>query len=532
MFLKRGLNLKIIKENNISNVIIFSTMIIIMSLMFFNAYYFITKQYDILDRGIIQSKKAYVKFQKKLIQREVESVIDTIKFKRAQLTTRSSLEEKNRIKQEIIDWATNIRFGDTKENYVFIYAIKDFKGGDKFAKMVVNPNRPDLVGKYISDEYQDANGKKFRKIFLRDIDKQGFSFVNYMYKKLESSDVRPKVTYFKLYPHWKWVIGAGTYLDEMDVEIAQRKATLKRSMQIEITSAIIIFLFFSLVANAFAIFLGKQIEKYLNQYNAQVKEKTEQLQHFNKTLENKIHKEVQRSKEQEQLLIQKSKFIALGEMLSNIAHQWRQPLSQLSAIMMTLKFRYNLKKLDEDTMQSKSKEAEHLLEYMSKTINDFSEFFKPEKAEQEFFIKQTVDAALSIIGKSTQRKTIEIYQSIPENAKIFGYKNEFEQVILNIITNAKQILLEKSIEQPTITIKVKSDKTYTYITIQDNAGGIKVEPIEKIFEPYFTTKESTGGTGIGLYMSKLIIEKSMGGMLIAKNKKRGASFIIRVRKVD
>lgn len=532
MFLKRGLNLKIIKENNISNVIIFSTMIIISSLMFFNAYYFITKQYDILDRGIIQSKKTYVEFQKKLIQREVESVIDTIKFKRNHLTTQSSSNEKKRIKQEIIDWVTNIRFGEKKDNYVFIYEVKNFSGGDKFAKMLVNPNRPDLVGKYISDEYKDADGKKFRKIFLRDIDKQGFSFVNYMYKKLGSSDVRPKVTYFKLYPHWKWIIGAGTYLDEMDVEIAQRKATLKRTMQLEITSAIIIFLFFSLVANAFAIFLGKQIEKYLNQYNAQVKEKTEQLQHFNKTLENKIHTEVQKSKEQEQLLIQKSKFIALGEMLSNIAHQWRQPLSQLSAIMMTLKFKYKLEKLDEDTMQSKSKEAEHLLEYMSKTINDFSEFFKPEKAKKEFFVKKTVDAALSIIGKSTQKKTIEIHQSIPENAKVFGYKNEFEQVILNIITNAKQILLEKQIEKPRIIIKVKSDKTYTYITIKDNAGGIKVEPIDKIFEPYFTTKESTGGTGIGLYMSKLIIEKSMGGILIAKNKNRGASFIIRLKKVD
>jgi len=528
MFLKRGLNLKIIKENNISNVIIFSTMIIITSLMFFNAYYFITKQYDILDRGIVQSKKTYVEFQKKLIQREVESVLDTIKFKQ----TNNLSHDKKQIQQEIIDWANNIRFGKNKENYVFIYKIENFQGGDKFAKMIVNPNRPDLVGKYISDEYEDANGKKFRKIFLRDIDTQGFSFVHYMYNKLGSSDVRPKVSYFKLYPHWKWIIGAGTYLDEMDVEIAQRKATLKRSMQIEITSAIIIFLFFSLVANAFAIFLGKQIEKYLNSYNAQVKEKTEQLQHLNKTLENKIHTEVQKSKEQEQLLIQKSKFIALGEMLSNIAHQWRQPLSQLSAIMMTLKFKYNLKKLDDDTMLNKSKEAEHLLEYMSKTINDFSEFFKPEKAKKEFFIKKTVDAALSIIGKSTQKKTIEIYQSIPENAKIFGYKNEFEQVLLNIITNAKQILLEKKIEKPRISIKVKNDKTYTYISIKDNAGGIKVEPIDKIFEPYFTTKESTGGTGIGLYMSKLIIEKSMGGILIAKNKNKGASFIIRLKKVD
>lgn len=524
--------MKIIKENNISNVIIFSTMFIITSLMLFNSYYFISKQYDLLDKGIKQSKKTYIESQKKLIQREVDAVIDMIRYKRANAEAFNSLEKEKALEEELKEWIRSVRFGHKKENYIFVYKVKNLSGGDNFAKMIVNPNRPDLENQYISDEYEDAEGKKFRKMFLRDIDEKGYSFVNYMYKKLDSDDIRPKVSYFKLYSHWDWIVAAGTYLDDIDVEIAQKKATLNRTVQLEVTSAILIFLFFSLVANAFAIFLGKQIEKFLNSYNAKVKQKTQELLEFNKTLENKIHKEVQKSKEQEQLLIQKSKFIALGEMISNIAHQWRQPLSELSAIMMTLKFKYNLGKLDDTSMEQKSKEAENILEYMSKTIDDFREFFMPKKEQKEFFVKEAIGSAINIIGSSVQDKKIIIEKHIAQDNKIYGHKNEFEQVLLNIITNAKNMLLSEKVNHPTIKIEFLSDESYNYLSITDNAGGIKTKPIDKIFEPYFTTKEDSGGTGIGLYMSKLIIEKSMGGILIVKNEENGASFTIRLKKVD
>ncbi|WP_024955307.1 cache domain-containing protein [Sulfurospirillum arcachonense] len=521
--------MKIIKENNISNVIILSSMFIITSLMLFNSYYFITKQYDILDRAIKESKETFIKTQKKLIKREVDSIIEIIKFKTSRF---DSPQEETAYKKELKDWIRSIRFGKKKENYIFVYKIENFQGGKNFAKMLINSNRPDLENKYISDNYKDALGKEFRKIFLKDIKDKGDSFVKYMYKKLDSSEIRPKITYFKLYPEWNWIISAGTYLDEIDVEIAQKEASLNRTVQIEVTSAIIIFLFFSLIANAFAIFLGKQIEKFLNSYIAQVKQKTEELQELNKDLENRIHVEVQKSREQEQLLIQKSKFIALGEMISNIAHQWRQPLSKLSAIMMTIKFKHNLGKLDKNSMQEKSQEAEDIVEYMSKTIDDFREFFMPKREKKEFYAKEAVDAVINIIGVTAREKNITIDINISKNEKIYGHKNEFEQVILNIITNAKHILISEKIQNPKISINLKSDTTYSYLCIEDNAGGITVEPIEKIFEPYFTTKEDTGGTGIGLYMSKLIIEKSMGGVLVAENKNYGACFTIRWKRVD
>ncbi|WP_458700956.1 cache domain-containing protein [Sulfurospirillum sp. 1307] len=523
--------MKIIKENNISNIIILSTMIIITTLMIFNGYYFIKKQYDILDRGIAQSRENFIKSQKSLIKREVDAIIDLIRYKRAQFSNIEDASIEEAYKEELKDWIRSIRFGKDKKNYIFVYEIKNFSGGKNFARLLINPNRPDLEGKLISDEYEDANGKKFRKIFLRDINEEGSSFVTYMYKKPGSSDVRPKVSYFRLFPQWDWVIAAGAYLDDIDSQIEYRKNELKRTMQIEVTSAIVIFLLFSLVANAFAIFLGKQIEKYLNSYNLQVKQKTEELKELNKNLENRIHSEIQKSRDQEQLLIQKSKFISLGEMISNIAHQWRQPLSELSAILMTLKFKYNLGKLDSSTMNQKTKEAENILEFMSKTIDDFREFFMPKRDKKEFYILDTVQSVMNIIGTTIKNKNIKVNINIPKEIKTFGHKSEFEQVLLNIITNSKHALVSEKVEDALIDISLHVDDSFLYLQIKDNAGGIKVEPTEKIFEPYFTTKEESGGTGIGLYMSKLIVEKSMGGILNVKNGKNGAIFTIRLKKL-
>jgi len=510
-----------IEENNISSVIIFSSMLIISMLVFFISYFFISKQYDILDREIKNTKDNFIEAKKKEIQREVDSVVEYIRYKQ---TLKKYNETK--LKAEVKAWVKNIKFGDDKGNYIFIYKILNYKGGKKFAKMLVNPNRIDLQGKFISDEYKDEKGKEFRKIFLSDIRKKGYSFVSYLYKKPNSFQIRPKISYFKVYKEWNWVIAAGTYLDNIDANIEQKKDDLKRKMTLDITSSIIIFLFFSLVANIFAIILGKHIDKFFKEYNKEIQEKRLELENLNETLEKRVLQEVQKRAEQERILIEKSKFIALGEMISNIAHQWRQPLSELSAIMLNIKFRYAMKKLDTRTMSQKSKEAEKLLDYMSSTIDDFRNFFKPDKSKKYFSLKRSLDEVLNIIGKTIQNQNICLNIEIDEDIKILGYKNEFEQVILNILSNAKDALISTKTGNPYIHISVKKSLDCVKIYIDDNGGGIKLEPIDKIFEPYISTKEESDGTGIGLYMSKIIIEKNMQGKIIAYNTKAGASFII------
>src|SRR5574344_1965658 len=247
-------------------------------------------------------------------------------------------------------------------------------------------------------------------------------------------------------------------------------------------------------------------------------------------LESRIKNEIDQRLAQEQILIQQNKLAAMGEMIGNIAHQWRQPLAQISAIHMNMKVTYDFNKFDEVYLNEKIKEANKLTSYISQTINDFQNFFIPQKEKEIFSIEKACKDAYNIIDSSLKYHNIEINFNIKEDTNILGYKNEFSQVILNILSNAKDILIERKIENPKIDIEVKNGDNYSIIKIHDNAGGVKDDILDKIFDPYFTTRHKTQGTGIGLYMAKNIIERNMSGFINVKNIENGALFTIKVLK--
>ncbi len=247
-------------------------------------------------------------------------------------------------------------------------------------------------------------------------------------------------------------------------------------------------------------------------------------------LESRIKNEIDQRLAQEQILIQQSKLAAMGEMIGNIAHQWRQPLAQISAIHMNMKVTYDFDKFDEAYLNEKIKEANKLTAYMSQTINDFQNFFKPQGDKEIFSIEKACRDAYHIIESSLKYHNIEIDFNVKQDTNILGYKNEFSQVILNILSNAKDIIIERKIENPKIDVEIKEGDNYSIIKISDNAGGIKEDVLDKIFDPYFTTRHKTQGTGIGLYMAKNIIERSMSGFINVKNIDNGALFTIKVLK--
>ena len=227
---------------------------------------------------------------------------------------------------------------------------------------------------------------------------------------------------------------------------------------------------------------------------------------------------------QEKILIQKSKMASMGEMIGNIAHQWRQPLSQLSGLFIDIESAYDYKELNKKYLQNRVEEANDLLEYMSKTIDDFRNFFNPNSIKEEFFIKTSVENAIKIVKSTLDFHHIELLVDIDESLKIIGFKNEYSQAVMNIISNAKDVLIDKKIQNPQIKIYIeKIDKII--LCIEDNAGGINENIIDKIFDPYFTTKYEYG-TGIGLYMTKLIIENKMNGTISAQTVSDGAKIII------
>jgi signal transduction histidine kinase len=260
--------------------------------------------------------------------------------------------------------------------------------------------------------------------------------------------------------------------------------------------------------------------------NKNLKLKTSELEYLNNTLDTRIKEEINNRKKQEQLLIQQSKLAEMGEMISMIAHQWRQPLSALSTIIQNIHLRYSLDKLDKEYLDKQRVLSNALTEKMSKTIEDFRNFFKPNKEKHAFSIKDAISQTIFLIDDSFKSNSIKIEIQILDDIKLFGFESELSQVLLNILTNSKDAFLEKNIENPHILIKTKRIQTHIKILISDNAGGINESIINKIFEPYFTTKDSYNGTGLGLYMSKIIIEQNMQGELKVRNIPQGVEFTI------
>jgi len=266
--------------------------------------------------------------------------------------------------------------------------------------------------------------------------------------------------------------------------------------------------------------------KELEESNKNLKLKTLELEDLNNTLDNRIKEEINNRKKQEQILIQQSKLAEMGEMISMIAHQWRQPLSALSNIIQNIHLRYSIGKLDKEYLENQRLLGNALTKKMSATIEDFRNFFKPNKEKQYFSIKDAIDQTIFLIDDSFKSHNIRITNQILGNVTIYGFESELSQVLLNLIKNSKDAFLEKQIENPSISIKTKQVSTHIKILISDNAGGINKLILDKIFEPYFTTKDSYNGTGLGLYMSKIIIEQNMQGQLSVKNTKDGVQFTI------
>ncbi|MFA6739955.1 MAG: sensor histidine kinase [Arcobacteraceae bacterium] len=235
---------------------------------------------------------------------------------------------------------------------------------------------------------------------------------------------------------------------------------------------------------------------------------------------------VNEKNEKEKLLIHQSKLASMGEMINNIAHQWRQPLTHLGFINMNLQLAYEDNPIDKKYLKEKILESNAQLDFMSKTIDNFSDFYLLNKQKELFLISNAVKKALDIMEPIFENNKIEFKFNVIKDKQINAYENEYSQVILNLLTNAKDVLISRNIENPQITITIDEKNDLSITSIFDNAGGIENKYQNKIFEPYFTTKQK--GSGIGLYMSKMIIQSHFKGKIRVFNTNKGACFSIEV----
>ena len=248
---------------------------------------------------------------------------------------------------------------------------------------------------------------------------------------------------------------------------------------------------------------------------------------YNIKLQDEVDKQLEKRLENEYLLMQQSKLATMGEMIGHIAHQWRQPLAQLGGIFMNLDAAYAHEDLSPDYLEKRVEKGNELIKYMSQTIDDFRHFFEPNEVEKHFNVEEYIQSAINIIEASLTYSHIELKViNLAEPVFVKGYASEFSQVILNLLDNAKDVLIEREIKEPKIVIETKLINNTIRISIKDNAGGIDESIIDKIFDIYFSTKRTKGGSGLGLYMSKLIIERKQLGELTVSNVGDGAVFCI------
>jgi len=241
-----------------------------------------------------------------------------------------------------------------------------------------------------------------------------------------------------------------------------------------------------------------------------------------------VQKEIEKNREQQFHMLQRNRLSLKGEMISMIAHQWKQPLNNLSLINQMLIFKYEDGELDDEAIREFEKDTTKQIRQMSQTITDFTNFFSPEVSAREFYLKDVIHKSLDFLRPIFVKENIGINFDIRCETDILlkGYPNELGQMLINILNNAKDVLIERRVENKQIWFYAERVRNEIHLSIEDNGGGIPFDVIGKIFDPYFSTKSKKNGTGLGLYMSKMIIEEHMGGQLLVSNSDRGAKFEI------
>ena len=388
------------------------------------------------------------------------------------------------VKKEVLEYIS--RISQNEKDYFFIlnYDKKTFYH---------------VIKELIGLPAQNVTNVETKKAFddMVSIAKSGEGFLTYNHKYGNNNEFSTKTSYIKGLDNWQWVIGKGFYQNDIQQLLIEKEKQLDKDYQrkiFNIFGIVFILTIILLIASMYiSKILEKKFEKYKNEIDAHIKENTKQ----------------------HHILFQQSKMAAMGEMLGNIAHQWRQPLSVITTAATGMKVQKEFGTLDDEAINRSVDTITDSALYLSKTIDDFRNFFKRDKTETNFSTNEVIGKVLKLTKSQFKIHEISIIKNI-EEFNLFGLENEFVQALINILNNAKDALIDK--EAPKlIFINVLKNDNKAIIKIADNGGGIDEKIIDKVCEPYFTTKHQSQGTGIGLYMTEEIIVKHMYGKFTISN---------------
>lgn len=420
-------------------------------------------------------------------------------------TARYKEDINKKIKKQILSIIDSIRF--KKDEYIFAINSK--------GTTLSHINKAFVGKKY--EELSQIEKKVVNIVLKKAINKNG-SFLNYTPTSHNiSKNLSEKISFVKKVPNFDLIIGTGQYTLTIQEELERKKSELEKEVRVTKNKIIIISTIISLFLILILIFISRKIDTQFNIYEKELLKNNLKLKKLNESLESKVKKQVLEIRRADDILNQQSKLASMGEMIGNIAHQWRQPLSTICTIASGTKFEDELNTLNKEKLYKNLDSIVSNTKHLSQTIEDFRSFFKKDKVKKSFFVKDIIKKVINLMSASFKNKEIIIEVDIKENIKICALENELTQAILNILNNSKDALVEKNLDIKIIKIKsyIKDEKVY--IEILDNGGGIKKDIIDKIFEPYFTTKFQAQGTGIGLYMTRTIIVNHIQGQIDVKN---------------
>lgn len=385
------------------------------------------------------------------------------------------------VQERVLRNIREIRFGNN--GYIFII---------NYDSIYLSHIRKEFIGQNAIKNNDTVEIKKVIEDLI-EISKKGEGFYTYIQnKKPDNEQSIKKISFVKGLNNWSWMIGTGFYEDDMQRAINDKKEELNQEFRDYLFKTIIftciLILFLMIISIYFSKILQEKFKKYQNE----------------------------RTKQQN-IIAQQAKMAAMGEMIGNIAHQWRQPLSSISTSATGMKLQKELNILEDKFLIEGLEQINNSVQYLSTTIDDFRNFYKPDKNKKEFRILETINKVINLVDLQFRSNGITIIKN-GQDVKINSFENELIQVLINILNNARDELIKKDKDyEKLIFIDVLKNQKNLLVQIKDNAGGIPTDIITRIFEPYFTTKNQSQGTGIGLYMSREIISKSMNGEINTKN---------------
>ncbi len=388
-----------------------------------------------------------------------------------------------------------------QNNVISFLKSIDFKDNSHY--FIINKK----TGNYVFHKQKEFEGKHITAVnyvvdgngFLNDIKKDKSN--NYYTYEVKNPDgqITIKDSYVQVIEEWDWIIGIGYHKEDID-EIINIKGELLEEINYDnLIQTLVFMLFVSILVLLISKYFSKIIERRFKVYNFSINRKIVEIAR------------------QQRVLAQQSKMVAMGEMIENIAHQWRQPLSIISTCSTGLKLNKDYGNLTDELFYSNLKSINDSAQYLSQTIDDFRNYYQKSNDEKSFRIDELIEKSLQLLKIEIDKLDIDIQKEL-KKVQLIGYENELLQVILNILNNSiYQFKTLEDLDKYILRINIQKNDDYITLNFIDNGGGIDPEIIDRIFEPYFTTKDKNMGTGIGLYMSKNIVEKHFNGTMNAKN---------------